>query len=584
MSPSPDLIELPFEILDVIVSYLDSASTLLYLSLTCRRFSHYAIQDGFRTWVQTHFPFAGISRQWSDTAKFLVALARAWEQKAFVARELKPDRQDPGSLRVSNVQNGVRSVRIVSNSPQSMGYQPVVQCVDNGNGNSSRESSHIVAWGAGAELILRNVTSSMGENEQDAGPQWTVWKDASTVDGRDDITSLNLLKSDRIGYDDKCCLVVGRASSKLEQVILSQEQISTHAYETQGRSVRSTDITSSSDLLLAASLDERIAIYPASPCSDSRQLLIQAESPVLEGGAAAQSWTIKFLSSSRLGVGRGPAFTPLCIFDIEPTGIRSNPGLNHVSARQDSVYAIEPLPAPRGSENLFLAGWFSGMSTLHDLRCPENIALRYEDPIDPGAATYSICSFANDRFIAGGSRHSCIKVFDLRIPGRKTYAVKDLKEREAQRQMSDAVRQTSFETGYNLFLGYRKSERYSPVYSLAKASAYSSTFYAGLENRVLQIDLHSLDSDSSRPQPSLPYANRLGEYRHEPNIEGIVRLALVEHTHSGIHSMYRQVPQLGGQTPLPGWDPRWVKASRRSGSPIDWHSNHRSQPRQRMWR
>ena len=580
-----NLYELPVEILDIVACNFESLDTLLQLSLTCRRLYQYVNQNGFRTFVHTRFPFAKTSLHWPDTAKSLVALSKAWRQKAFIARELRPHQPGLEILRLSTGDSDVRSTGARSSTHQSIGYQPILQCLDHDTGNVEQSRKHVVAWGAGAELVLRTTNSESSQGEQGGGPRWTVWKDPRATDGKDDITSFNLFKSPETAQPGEHQIIIGRASGKLQYVNISEDSTFTQTFDTYGQDVRSTDITAKSDPLLAAGLDEHIAVYKALPRSDFQTP--EAKVPIMEDGSGAPIWTVKCLNDTRIALGRGPAYTPLCIFEIEPTGIRSDPLLNFVSTQIDSVYSIEPLLEPTGPGHLFLAGWFSGSVTLHDLRCPGNIAVKYEDPIDPSAAIYSLCSFANDRFVAGAGRHSCVKLFDLRFSGRRISASKYLSEADTQKVTQEDCMGNGTEGGYNLFLNHNKATtQTSPVYSLVKASAYSTSFYAGLENRVLQLDLYSISDQSSRPQPRLPYASRLDEPRSGLDVEkGTVYLGLVEHTHAGAHSIYSQAPWSPNRVPLSGWDPCWVKGTYdpRSSSARGYNSWQRArEPRRRF--
>ncbi|KAI4156238.1 MAG: hypothetical protein LQ340_000432 [Diploschistes diacapsis] len=578
MSRPPSLDELPFEVLDSVVSNFESAYTLRQLSLTCKRFSRYVRQDGFRTFVQSRFPFAGTSSDWSGLAQSLVALSRAWHRKAFVARELQPARSGPYSFPLPVKRDNVENIEARSAQRQSMGYQPVLECSDYLEGNDQQSNRHLVTWAAGAELVLRVTHAVVEEDRDDPEPCWMFWKPPNVVDGRDDITSLNLLDSHQISTHPYHHLIVGRASGQLEHVHLSDSEVSTQAFDTAGCGVRSADTSSASDPLLAACLDGDVALFKALPTKTLQQQ--ETRIPVAEEDQGTSTWTIKFLSESRLAVGRGPAYSALCVFDVEAREIRSNPLRTFVSGKMDSVYSIEPLLTSR-SRDLFLTGWYSGVVTLHDLRCPENIALTYEDPIDTSSAIYSLCAFANDRFVAGSGRHSCVKVFDLRLSGSHVYASKDLHGTRGVEEGQDLTKSGSSEygAGYNIFLTNSNLPRKtSPVYSLAKASPYSPSFYAGLENRVLQLDLYSLSDESSRPHARLPYANRPGEPRSGPEVEELAtNLVLVEHTYCGAHSVLRQVSSKSNTSVLAGWDSRWAKGT------LDYPRTEYQETRQTRW-
>ena len=554
MSLSPCLHGLPPELLDLIVCYFESTSTLSRFALTCRAFSQYVKQDGFRVFVQTNFPFSKTSSNWSDAARSFTSLYRAWRRKSYIARDLKPDRSRPnGLIQLTTQHGGSTSGTQGPTSRQSMGYQPVISSLSRGDG-------HIVAWGAGAELVLRATSVPSAVHDDQGKLQWVCWKDSSTVDGKDDITSLNLLPSQGVLQDYECDAFIGRASGKLERVTTSQESVKVYSLDTRGRAVRSAHVSPASEALLAAALDDDVALYDAHSSLESQYTL--AERSVFEEGRGVATWTVKFLGHNRLGVGRGPSYSALRVFDIAPDGSIIASMQNCISVDKDSLYCIEPLLVTKGHNSLFLAGWYSGSVTLHDLRSPENVVLKYEDPIDPSSAIYSLCSFANDRFVAGGGRHSCMKVFDLRLSGAHTYAC-GIIDKQISQQKYEASSE-SFEqdnTGYNIFLSpAARTHAESPIYSLSTTSAYSPTFYAGLENRVMQLDLYSICDELARPQAQLPYANRLREPRVGPDVgHQAVNLALIEHTYVGAHSLWRQEWQNAQKSSAPGWDPCWIR-------------------------
>ena len=136
-----------------------------------------------------------------------------------------------------------------------------------------------------------------------------------------------------------------------------------------------------------------------------------------------------------------------------------------------------------------------------------------------------------------------MKAFDLRTSGRRCYG------------------------GYNLFLDPpERRTRPSPIYSIRKASTYASSFFVGLENRVVQLDLFSLTSDSARPNGSrMPLLAYGSDHLHK-GAQGRtdqIKLALVEHTRSGAHSIWTQ--ELGDRRrsvmASTGWDACWIPST-----------------------
>ena len=116
-------------------------------------------------------------------------------------------------------------------------------------------------------------------------------------------------------------------------------------------------------------------------------------------------------------------------------------------------------------------------------------------------------SFGRERFVAGGARHSTLKVFDLRMPGSKVYhaAKFDICSSITSPSLSKAscVTQSTCcndqykvpsRLDWNVFLDYRGNRKGyqvsdSPVYSLSSPSPSSPSWYAGVEDKVVQIDM-----------------------------------------------------------------------------------------------
>ena len=100
--PEPNLASLPFELLENIVSNVNTARDVAALSRTCRAVNHFIESYGWGLFVREWFEAqAEETRQhkrvqknappiiWSETAKQLTFLARNWERRAFQVRFLE---------------------------------------------------------------------------------------------------------------------------------------------------------------------------------------------------------------------------------------------------------------------------------------------------------------------------------------------------------------------------------------------------------------------------------------------------------------------------------------------------------------
>lgn len=334
-------------------------------------------------------------------------------------------------------------------------------------------------------------------------------------------------------------------------------------FETEGRPIRSA-AASSGGLLAACLSDRTLAIYDAH--NESPEVPLHQNIDVVSTPTSGRTWATCFLRNDRLAVGLGPSPMPIKILDLNSRsdilGNRRNINIEIKragNAKQGvtAVYSLAPLSTSSvagGSEgNLFLSGGYDGTSRLHDLRSANPISAAFEDPVD-FSPIYSLISFGHERFIAGGASNSLIKVFDLRLPGSKRYYATGLQS------CSDEATH-----GWNVFLGRsvnsgrrgRFESADSPVYSLSRSSELSPTFFAGIENRVLQIDLLSIMDKYPDPLHDPFPKNTIKTH----NSKDICDLPMYEHPRGNESVKLRIQRQIGRyQGLLDGWDERWTTA------------------------
>ncbi|KAI4717778.1 hypothetical protein E4T48_06006 [Aureobasidium sp. EXF-10727] len=416
-----------------------------------------------------------------------------------------------------------------------MGFQPAVDSYEHFVGSRWTDRRQVLAWSAGAELVVRVKVrdASTEESYRTASPQdkrdkfenngtrvwWWTYKPLSSVEGRDDITSVRILKPDnqqsRNSIDSSEQIIIGTANGDLQLVEVpptSDSGVIKTYYVTNGLSVRSTSLstdiesTQNQTQHLAANLsDSNIALYQVDPTKFK-------VAPVSEINAIPQSqkgcriWSTKFLDSKHLAVGLGPSVKPINIFEIRPEGIVEEPirriGLTGSAdelepVKASSIYPIEPLVDSNGgrSGNLFLSGGYDGIVRTHDLRSPSPFTAVYHDPTDD-AAIYSLLSRGRDRVVAGASRHGLLKMFDLRMSGGSIY------------DYAGASDTNDSSTGdWNIFINPR--DRYvnstwrgpnswmrrsaeGSVYNLSSPSPTSPFIFAGVENAVVEFNFSSV--------------------------------------------------------------------------------------------
>ncbi|KAG9951679.1 hypothetical protein KCU85_g2504, partial [Aureobasidium melanogenum] len=522
------LADLPVELLNQVVSHCP-ATSVGHLSRTSKSLHEFVEREGWRTFTQTHFPNLGPSSYWRDAARSLTTLSRNWQRRAFLATYLTPS----GDATALPAGQAIKKWRRPAG--QTMGFQPAVDSYEQFTGSRWVDRRQVVAWSAGAELVVRVKVrdASTEEAYRNATPQekldkfenngtqvrWWTYKPLSSVEGRDDITSVRILKRNdqpsRSSIDSSEQIIIGTANGDLQLVevppVEDSSVIKTY-YVTNGVSVRSTSLSTDVEATqdqpqhLAANLsDSRIALYQVDPA----QFKI---APVSEINAIPQRhkgcriWSTKFLDSSRLAVGLGPSVEPINIFEIRPEGIVEEPmrkiGLTGSADELDpvkasSIYPIEPLLDSNGGRNgnLFLSGGYDGIVRLHDMRSPSPFTAIYHDPTDD-AAIYSLLSRCRDRVVAGASRHGLLKVFDLRMSGGSMYdyaGVSDTNDSSTgdwnifinprDRYVNSAWR------GPNSWM--RRSAEGS-VYNLSSPSPTSPFIFAGVENAVVEFNFSSV--------------------------------------------------------------------------------------------
>ena len=121
-------------------------------------------------------------------------------------------------------------------------------------------------------------------------------------------------------------------------------------------------------------------------------------------------------------------------------------------------------------------------------------------------------------------------------------------------------------TGWNVFLGRnntRRNRSESPVYSLSKPSGYSPTFFAGIEDQVLEFDMVSIMDKF--PDPIYGQMPSTGRWQDDIRLKWaskkpILRLSMYVHpssTHEG--ARLREQRAVGYYEGIyPGWDERWA--------------------------
>ena len=374
--------QLPTELLDQIVTSLPTARSISNLSQSSRSLHTFVEKEGWRAFASARFPNLDYPPYWRDASHALTTLSRNWDRRAFLSSYLEP----AGDIRSVPGFGQVKQWRRPKG--QTMGFRPAIDCFEEVVGNRWIDRREVLAWSAGAELLVRVKTrESEGDEKGSSGTAagydrhgnrvvWWTYKPPGSMEGKDDITSINLLGSRLEDSGDS-------GSSKVDRVIVgtengdlklldvpSLENVVRTRFETRGRPVRSTTVVDS--MLVANLSDTGLTLYPidvdqteTSPISDINAI------PQAKRGS--RIWRTKFLDKQHLAVGLGPSVEPLHVFEVRPDGLTPEPirkfGLTEdLDDRLDSVgtvkptssiYTIEPLTPSHGQ--LFLSGGYDGV-------------------------------------------------------------------------------------------------------------------------------------------------------------------------------------------------------------------------------
>lgn len=540
----PRIDELPPELISQILRHISTIKDLTNCALTCRTIATAVAKDGYRIFVHTRFPFShtlaanhsdnSSFKFWRDAAHSLTTLHRNFDRKALLARDVGPR------------QSRERPAR--EHSRQTMGFTPVIDSFEIFSGDAWCSRRRIVTWGAGAQLVYggNDLTSSFsGLTPQpavsnDGAMGWTMYREEGTVEGRDDISIVKLLQGEGAQSQE---IVLGRTSGDLAKLAFESERRRfqrQNTFETRNRPVRAAD-TNSRGVMAAGLSEASLALYLTR--SPDRKIDPLVSEDHLDTTRHSQIWATRFLNDNQLVVGLGPSTEPIRIIDITQGLGRSviqkirKPPMPLKSNRKGdlcplSIYCINSLPASSvAGHGICMSGGHDSIVRLHDFRCENTVVAKYEDSVD-FAAIYSLISFSDTKVVAGGGTHNLIKLFDLRLPGAGSQyhadvqvcasdSCGDVSDRQSLASNPDKHPSQMGNSAWNVFLNRGDNSRSSntrsrpqgssSVYSLSRPSEFSPVFYAGLEDRVVQVDLTSIMDRFPDPIYGLPRKNTWSE-------------------------------------------------------------------------
>lgn len=462
ISDTPRLDTLPDDVLLIIISHLTTAQSVSRLGVTSKRLSRLISDDGWRVFVRNCFynlsltpdvlPPIGTPNGWKQFAKRLTSQACDWDRRAFIFHVFF--RQGHQEHLWTRNQRG----RFRPNS-QTVPCHVIVD-VHSQVGPRAVEEEETVVWGAGEDLVA--LKRRKHDNKAVVTQRWQQSKgiDYGFNAGRDDITSLSILRTPQSPQESASSVLVGRASGDLRLIAMKQgifgqairhfRPASTEENnDLKQREIQALD-THENTNLLAAATKGRVLLYPIhseenADLDGSRTKATTSVEPsealnlrnVPETSYFRFIRSLKFLNSETIAVGLTSSTEPLRYLQITPSGCietlaaapniapyhESTTTTSEDSHRLETVRALLPIDASSfasgGGRNAILTSWDDGTIRLQDLRTPSAFDRVYQDHFEPTTPINALAAYGLERFIGGSARGPVLKVFDFRVSNRR---------------------------------------------------------------------------------------------------------------------------------------------------------------------
>lgn len=588
--------QLPPEIILQILGHLPTVTAILNLCTTNRKLWEIFKNDRsaiFHTFVHRAFPSIHSTPPWQEAASRLTSRSRAWDRKAFIARECAPPRDDN--------EDAPRNARW-----QHFTYVPVIDSYETTDGQSPKE---VLAWGAAGRLRMRTTRGKV--------VKWSSFKTPDDSVAHTDILDLRLLRPHQNRNTHGESVVIRRANGNIALLNAMPEKDSWATASTyiskRDTSIDCMAISDAAEPMIAVCESKSIQLAPVH--SDSQENRMDKAIPLTETSTVKQrKRCAQFLTDTRIAIStqhlEGLNQAPVEVFDISPTGLMSTP----LVRLQDFVTETSTLRGRKGANvlakvdstsqsgrntgNLLLSGWSDGIARLYDLRCGSEPVRNYTDAVDDGQI-FSILPIGQERFLAGSHQNACLKIFDMRMNARvydhshiASPTTKGARQLEASSvRQQNPVKQCARDI--NIFLAltiHRASQPWQPlpgrhnnarlpryrgsIYSLSSPSPSSHTVYGGIQNHVIQLDFVSTDDC---------FLKRGGSHNILDQ-RPILDLSCYERPRKGYESTdtvllrkqaeWRQCWQSRAEAE-PGWDERWrlERQRTRRGMAASWQTD-----------
>ncbi|KAI1500885.1 hypothetical protein F5X99DRAFT_384729 [Biscogniauxia marginata] len=440
----PRLDTLPTDVLLIILSHLDIAQSLANLAATCQRLNQLVQASGWRIFVVTCFPSLSLPTPdstdgWRRLAQGLTSQTRDWETRAFQFWTILPaERRRP---------NG-RAYH-VGNRPQSIPGNIIVDAHAQYEGKTEHE---LVVWGSGEDIFAR-IRRKHGPKIR--SEEWHNYRGSQSGNsaGRDDTTSISIVKGPVSGKDDIPRALVGRANGDLRLLSMDSPTFgrtlmrfhppSTEEQAIDQREIQAVDYCGRGGII-AAGTKENILLYPLggpdnghigessdAVSGDADDLLAEPlHSISLKDAPETTPFefirSVKFMNQETVAVSLNKSHKPIYYLTVTPTGLEISgaaSATNDYSSLESSprtVRALLPVDVSSvagGGGNALLSAWDDGTIRLRDLRAPPRAVDRvYQDNFEVSTPTNALVSYGLERFVAGSAHTHLVKIFDYRWP------------------------------------------------------------------------------------------------------------------------------------------------------------------------
>ncbi|KAJ4293937.1 hypothetical protein N0V88_005451 [Collariella sp. IMI 366227] len=392
-------------------------------------------------------------------------------------------------------------------------YDPIIQ-------------EELVVWGAGEDVVAR-----YRERQGRGKVSKTTWcrldgKELGLTVGYDDVKTIKVVE-----HGNGRAIITGRHNGQLSLLSAEPDNFgqciaqfgpvpkNTPQYS-EPEAINSLDITDNgSKRLLAAATKSTLRIYGIPWAGD-------VEAEPLTTYNLREGTVIS--SSERLGGARwmeqgetialavSGSKDALRYLSLTPTGWSQ-----HVAAKSERVErefavkydrtispnSLEPVYMHSGAKrgtSLLLSSWRDGTIRLQDLRTPSPFDAIYQDNVDPWSNAESLMSYGTERFVAGAANGPTIQPFMTLPNDHPTGRARCNLAKGLPCHWHELSRSLYFRPNAKCYLSDSlRTYRTNSVWSLARASDVSSSFYIGLSGGVIEATLEQTPETYPPTQPTV---------------------------------------------------------------------------------